>query len=210
MGHKVNPIGFRIGVYRKWGSRWFARESYAKSFFEDLTIHKFIENAFPGAEIENIEIEKTGDNVRVIIHSALPGKLIGKKGQEIDAIRRHLAKLLNKAEVEVTVQEVKNPELSATILARSIADQLEKRASFKKVMKKAASAALRAGALGIKIRVAGRLGGAEIARDEWLRFGRVPLHTIRADIDYANKEALTTYGKIGVKVWICRGNYKVA
>lgn len=211
MGQKVNPIGFRIGVYRKWDSRWFARrKGYAESFREDLMIREFIEKNFPSAEIERIEIEKTGDSVRVIIHSGAPGRLIGKKGQEIDAIRRKLTHLLKKSEVEVTVSEVKNPELSATILAKNIASQLENRQSFKRVMKKAASAAVRAGAKGIKIRTAGRLGGAEIARDEWIRIGSTPLHTLRSDIDYGFAEANTTYGKIGVKVWVCRGDYKVA
>lgn len=210
MGQKVNPIGFRIGIYRRWDSRWFARKSYAQSFFEDLTIRNFIKEHFAGAEIDHIEIEKTADSVRVIIFSGAPGRLIGKKGQEIDSIRRKLASLLGKAEVEVTVQEVKVPELSAQIVAEKIAEQLESRASFKKLIKKYASSALRAGAAGIKIRVAGRLGGAEIARGEWIRVGSIPLHTIRSDIDYGFETAKTTYGIIGVKVWICRGDYKLA
>lgn len=215
MGQKVNPIGFRIGVYRSWDSRWFARKqthphAYAQSFLEDLTIRNYIEKNFPRAEIEHIEIEKTGDNVRVIVHSAAPGRMIGKRGQEIDALRRNLAALLKKTEVEVTVQEVKNPELSATVIAKSIADQLVNRASFKKVTKKAVASAMRAGAKGIKIRTAGRLGGAEIARDEFVRVGSMPLHTLRSDIDYGFAEAKTTYGIIGVKVWVCRGDYKIA
>lgn len=209
MGNKVHPIGFRVGVYKDWASRWFARDSYAQLFFEDLAIRKYVERAMPAAEISHIEIEKTSDNVRIIIHSARPGVVIGKKGQEIDALRKGLAKHLKRDNIEVSVQEIKNPELDAAIVARSIADQLEKRASFKKVMKKAATAAIRGGAKGVKIRVAGRLGGAEIARDEWVRIGSTPLHTLRADIDYSLAEAKTTYGIIGVKVWICNGEYSL-
>jgi small subunit ribosomal protein S3 len=212
VGHKVNPISFRLGVYRNWDSRWFPRDSstYAQNFFEDIAIRKFFNKYFASAEIERIEIEKTGDAVRVIAHSARPGVLIGKKGQEMDAIRKKLAEMLKRGNVEVSVQEVKNPEVSAQLLARSIADQLERRGSHKKAMKKAASGAMRAGAQGVKIRVAGRVGGAEIARDEWLRIGRTPLHTLRADVDYGFAEAMTTYGKIGVKVWVCHGEYKAA
>jgi len=207
VGQKVNPIGFRTGVYRDWDSRWFARDSYAQLFFEDLRIRNYIERNLIGAEVSRVEIEKTGDNVRVIIHSARPGVVIGKKGQEIEFLRKDFAALLKKGSVEVSVQEVRNPELDATIVAKSIAEQLEKRASFKKVMKKAATTSIRGGAKGVKIRVSGRLGGAEIARDEWVRIGSVPLHTLRADIDYSLAEAKTTYGIIGVKVWICRGEY---
>ncbi len=210
MGQKVNPIGFRIGVYRDWDSRWFARDSYAELFFEDLKIRKFIEANLTKTDIDSIEIEKAGENVRVIIHSSNPGAVIGKGGKIIDSLRKQLAELIKRNNVEVSVQEVKVPELSATIVARSIAEQLEKRASFKKVMKRAATSALRAGARGVKIRIAGRLGGAEIARDEWLRIGSTPLHTLRADIDYGFAEAETTYGIIGVKVWICKGEYIAA
>lgn len=210
MGQKVNPIGFRIGVYRKWNSRWFARDSYAAMFFEDLKVKQFIAKHLPGAEISHIEIEKAGDNIRIIIHSARPGVVIGKKGHEIDTLRKELALLLNKKTVEVSVQEVKNPELNATLVARRIADELEQRASYKKIMKREASSILRAAAKGVNIRVAGRIGGAEIARDEWVRVGSVPRHTLRADIDYGFAEAHTTYGIIGVKVWICRGEYNLA
>ncbi len=209
MGQKVNPIGFRIGVYRDWDSRWFARgKSYADLFLEDHAIRNFVARFLRGAEIARVEIEKAGDNVRVVLHSARPGVVIGKKGQEIDSLRRQLAKLIGRDNVEVSVQEVKNPDLSAEIVAQSIAEQIEKRASFKKVMKKAASTVLRAGAKGVKIRMAGRLGGAEIARDEIVRVGSVPLHTIRSDVDFAQGIAQTTYGIIGVQVWICRGDYK--
>ncbi len=210
MGQKVNPIGFRTGVYRGWDSRWFARKSYAESFFEDFSIRKFLEKELSGAELERIEIEKTGDALRVIIHSARPGFVIGKKGQEIDALRKKLADILHRENIEISVQEIKTPELSAPIVAKSIADQLVRRANFKKVMKKAASSALRAGARGVMVCVSGRLGGAEIAREEWIRIGSVPRHTLRADIDYGFAEAKTTYGIIGVKVWICKGEFKLA
>lgn len=211
MGQKVNPVGFRTGIYRSWDSRWFARRrNYAQLLREDLEIRNYIERYLPGAEISAIEIEKAGDDsIRVVIKSARPGVVIGKKGQEIDSLRKDLARMLKRDNVEVSVQEVKNPELDATIAAKSIAEQLEKRASFKKVMKKTATAAMKAGARGIKIRCSGRLGGAEIARDEWIRIGSTPLHTLRSDIDYGFIEAHTTYGVIGVKVWICRGDYKI-
>ena len=211
MGQKVNPIGFRVGVYRSWNSRWFARRrNYAQLLREDLEIRKYIERYLPSAEISDIEIEKAGDDsIRVVIKSARPGVVIGKKGQEIDSLRKDLARMLKRDNVEVSVQEVKNPELDATIAAKSIAEQLEKRASFKKVMKKTATATMKAGARGVKIRCSGRLGGAEIARDEWIRIGSTPLHTLRSDIDYGFIEAHTTYGVIGVKVWICRGEYKL-
>lgn len=208
MGQKVNPISFRIGVYRDWDSRWFARDSYAKNMREDLLIHDFVKKNLSGAEIGRIEIEKTADSVKIILHSARPGVVIGKKGQEIDQLRKRFSTLLNRAIVDVSVQEIKNSELSAPLAAKSIADQLEHRGSFKKAMKDAAAKAMKAGASGVKIRVAGRLGGAEIAREEWFRVGRAPLHTLRAEIDYGFAESLTTFGIIGVKVWICKGEYK--
>jgi len=208
VGQKVNPIGFRLGVYKSWLSRWFARGSYGKLLLEDMAIRKYIRNKLKNAEVSHVEIEKAGDNVRVIIHSGRPGVVIGKKGQEIDALRVALAKKLGKKNIEVSVQEVKNPELNATLVARSIADQLERRISYKKAMKRASATAIRSGAKGIKICCAGRLNGAEIARTEWIRTGSTPLHTLRADIDYGLEEAKTTYGIIGVKVWICRGEYQ--
>jgi small subunit ribosomal protein S3 len=210
VGQKVNPIGFRIGVYRDWDSRWFARGiSYASLFKEDLDIRNYIKKQMANANIDRIEIDKAADSIKVVIHAEKVGVVIGKKGQEIDAMRKQLAQMTKRANVEVSVQEVKQPDLSAALVAQSIAEQLEKRASFKKVMKKAAASTLRAGAKGIKIRVSGRLGGAEIARDEWLRVGATPLHTLRSDIDYSETRAETTFGSIGVKVWICRGDYKV-
>ena len=205
MGQKVHPFGFRLGIYRDWHSRWFARDSYGKELFDDILIRKHLNKALAGAEVAKIEIEKAGDNVRVIVHSARPGVVIGKKGQEIEALRQELATQLKKNNVEISVQEVKAPDLDATLVAKNIAEQLEKRGSFKKAMKRAALTAMKGGAKGIKIRCAGRLNGAEIAREEWTRVGSVPLHTLRSDIDYGFAEAYTTYGIIGVKVWICKG-----
>lgn len=208
MGQKVHPIGFRLGVYRDWLSRWYARDSYGKQVIEDIKIRKFLEAALEKAEIARIEIEKAGDNIRVILFAGRPGVIIGKKGQEIDSLRAGLAKELGRTNIEISVQEVKTPEMDATLVAKSIAEQLVKRASYKKAMKKATTAAMRGGAKGIKICTAGRLGGAEIARTEWERVGSIPLHTLRSDIDYGTAEAKTTYGIIGVKVWICKGEYQ--
>ena len=209
MGQKVNPIGFRLGVYRDWDARWFARKSYGEQILEDLKMRKFIESFFDSVEISRVEIEKAGDNVRVIIHTAQPGKVIGQKGQTIDSLRKELAKLTKRASVDVSVQEIKTPELDATLVAKNIAAQLEKRANFKQAMKRAAASSIRAGAKGVKICCSGRLGGAEIARSEWTRVGSVPLHTLRSDVDYGFAEAKTTYGIIGVKVWICKGEFRL-
>ncbi len=209
MGQKVHPRGFRTGIFRDWDSRWFARgKAYGDNLIEDIHIRNFLEKKLDKAEIARIEIEKAGDNVRVVLHSGRPGVVIGKKGQEIEDLRSELARLIKKQHIEISVQEVKKPELDATLIAKSIADQLERRVSYKKVMKKAASTAMRAGAQGVKICVSGRLGGAEIARSEWTRMGSVPLHTLRADIDYGFAEAHTTYGIIGVKVWLGKGEYQ--
>lgn len=211
MGQKVHPIGYRLGVYLDWDSRWFAKKKdYGNKALEDIKIRQFVKETLSKAEVSRIEIEKAGDSVKIIIHSARPGFVIGKKGQEIDLLRSKIAKMLNAASVEVSVQEVKTPELDAKLVARAIANELERRVSFKKVMKKAAASTMRAGAKGMKICVSGRLNGAEIARSEWTRIGAVPLHTLRADIDYSLAEAHTTYGIIGVKVWICRGEYNHA
>lgn len=209
MGQKVHPIGFRLGVYRDWDARWFARDSYGKQLMEDLTIRKFLDKALDKADVARVEIEKAGDSLRVIIHSGRPGAVIGKKGQEIDFLRNQVIKKLNRPNVEISVQEVKKPEMNAMLVAKSIADQLERRGSFKKAMKRAAASAMRSGAKGIKICCGGRLNGAEIARKEWLRVGSSPLHTLRSDIDYGFAEALTTYGLIGVKVWICKGEFQL-
>lgn len=210
MGQKVHPLGFRLGIYRDWQARWFARESYGKMLLEDFTIRRILNKALANAEVARVEIEKAGNSVRVVVFSARPGLVIGKRGQEIESLRSYLSNQLGKKSVEISVQEIKSPELDATVVAKSIAEQLSRRGSFKKAMKRAAVDAMRAGAEGIKICCAGRLGGAEIARDEWLRVGSVPLHTLRADVDYGLAEAQTTYGIIGVKVWICRGGFKVA
>ncbi len=210
MGQKVHPKGFRTGIYLDWDSQWFARSGdYAKLALEDFKIRDFIEKRLPGGEISKIRIYKAGDTIRVEIYSARPGVVIGRQGKEIDALRHDLAKFLGRTSIDVSVKEVEKPELDAMVVAKGIAEQLEKRASFKRVMKRAAMATMKAGALGIKIRCAGRLGGAEIARDEWVRLGSTPLHTLRSDIDYALFEAKTTYGIIGVKVWICRGEYPI-
>lgn len=208
MGQKVHPVGFRLGVYRDWDARWFARGSYGEQVLEDLKIREILKKHLKHAEIARTVIEKAGDSVRIILHSARPGVVIGKKGQEIDNLRRKMMKELGKTSVEISVQEVKNPDLNAVLVSKNIAEQLERRSSFKKAMKRAAMATMRAGAKGVKICCSGRLNGAEIARTEWTREGSVPLHTLRSDVDYGLTEALTTYGIIGVKVWICRGEFQ--
>ena len=212
MGQKVHPVGFRIGVYRPWDARWFARPfQYSKMLIEDIKLRSYIEKHLKSADIARIEIEKAGNSIRIILHSGRPGAVIGKKGQGIDELRKDIGLFLGKSKiVEVSVQELKKPELNAKLVAQNIADQLSSRGSYKKAMKTAALASMRAGAKGIKICCSGRLNGAEIARSEWTRVGSVPLHTLKSDIDYALAEAHTTYGLIGVKVWICRGEYKVS
>ena len=210
MGQKVNPKGFRVGVYKDWDARWFARRNYGDQLLEDMKIRNFLAKRLRNGEVSRVEIEKAGDNIKIIIHSGRPGILIGKKGQEIDNLRKEISKIVKKNAIEISIQEVKTPDLDATLVALNIASQLERRGSYKKAMKRAAANTLRAGAKGIKICCGGRLNGAEIARTEWLRMGSVPLHTLRADIDYGFVEAQTTYGKIGVKVWIGRGEYQFA
>lgn len=211
MGQKVNPKGFRLGIYRDWEARWFAKgATYGDNLLEDLKVRDFLRKRLDKADIGRIEIEKAGDNVRVILHSGSPGKVIGKKGEEIDKLRKMLAKLLKKNNIEISVQEVKKPELDASLVAQNIAKQLERRVSYKRAMRRAEMSTMKNGAKGIKIRVKGRLNGAEIAREEWARKGEVPLHTLRSDIDYGFAEAHTTYGIIGVTVWICRGEYQNA
>jgi small subunit ribosomal protein S3 len=210
VGQKVNPIGFRVGVYRGWDSRWFARDSYGQQLMEDFHIRKYLETMLENAEIARIEIEKPGDSVRIVIFTARPGVVIGKKGQEIEALKKELAQKLKKQNIEISVQEVKQPELDAQLVAKNIAAQLERRASYKKAMKRAAASAMRAGVKGIKICCSGRLHGAEIARKEGIRIGSIPLHTLRSDVDYGFAQAYTTYGVIGVKVWICKGEFQRA
>jgi len=204
LGQKVNPIGFRLGVNRDWDSRWFALKEYSDFVLEDYTIRKFLKEKLAQAGVARIEIERAAGKVRVRIHTARPGIVIGKKGSEIEALKRNLENKI-KREVIVDIQEVRKPEINAQLVAENIALQLVRRVAFRRAMKKAVSSALRFGALGIKIACAGRLGGAEMARREWYREGRVPLHTLRADIDYGFAEAFTTYGVIGVKVIIFNG-----
>jgi small subunit ribosomal protein S3 len=208
VGQKVNPIGFRVGIYRGWDSRWFTNKKYGDLVLQDVKIRKFVDGNLDRAEVSRVEIERTGESIKVIVHSGRPGMVIGKKGQEIDALRKQLASLLNVTSVEVSVQEIRQPELDALLVAKNIADQLVRRASYKKAMKRAATSSMKSGARGVKICVSGRLGGAEIAREEWVRLGAAPLHTLRSDIDYGFAEAKTTYGMIGVKVWICKGEYQ--
>lgn len=209
MGQKVHPIGFRLGIYRNWNARWFAQgKDYGNQLIEDFEIRKLLGKALEKAEISRIEIEKTADYIRIIIHSGRPGHIIGKKGQEIESLRNQLIAKLKKQNIEISVQEVEKPELDAALIAQDIAGQLEERVSYKRAMKRATQTATRAGAQGIKICCSGRLQGAEIARSEWARNGRMNLHTLRSDIDYGFAEAKTTYGMIGVKVWVCKGPYQ--
>lgn len=210
MGQKVNPISFRLGIYRGWDARWFSKRSYGENVLMDVKVRKFLDENLDQAEISRVEIERAGESVRVIMHSGRPGMVIGKGGKEIETMRKDLATILGLPSVEISVQEVRQPELDATLVARNIAGQLKRRASYKKAMKRAAMSALKGGARGVKICCAGRLGGAEIARTEWVRVGAAPLHTLRSDIDYGTAEALTTYGVIGIKVWICKGEYQLA
>jgi len=204
LGQKVNPIGFRLGVNRDWDSRWFALKEYSDFVLEDYTIRKFLKEKLSQAGVAKIEIERAAGKVRIRIHTARPGIVIGKKGAEIEALKRNLENKIRR-EVIVDIQEVRKPEINAQLVAENVALQLVRRVAFRRAMKKAVSSALRFGALGIKIACAGRLGGAEMARREWYREGRVPLHTLRADIDYGFAEAFTTYGVIGVKVIIFNG-----
>lgn len=208
MGQKVHPIGFRLGVFKDWSARWFAKNSYKDNLLEDFKIRAYLNKRLEHAELADIVIEKAGDSVRVALHSSRPGFIIGRKGSEIDTLRQELTKMFKKP-FDVTVQEIKQVELNAVLVAKGIASQIERRVGYKRLMKRAGHAAIKAGARGVKIRCSGRLAGSEIARTEWLRLGSVPLHTLRADIDYAKVEAMTTYGVIGVSVWICRGEYSL-
>jgi small subunit ribosomal protein S3 len=206
LGQKVNPIGLRIGITRTWDSRWVAKPSeFAKFVYEDYLIRKYLKEKYYHAGIPRIEIERAGNNVRVIIHAARPGIVIGKKGAEIEKIKSELKKKFKDRDIEVTVEEVRRPELEAQLVAESIAQQIEKRISYRRAMKRAVALVMRYGAQGVKVECSGRLGGAEIARSEWYRVGRVPLSTLRADIDYGFAVAVTKYGTIGVKVWIFKG-----
>lgn len=204
MGQKVNPIGLRLNITRSWESTWYADKGYVDNFLEDQKIKKFLKKRLYHAGIARITLERAGDKVRVKLHTARPGIVIGKKGAEIELLKRELDKVTHR-ECIIDIQEVRRPEAVAQLVAENVAMQLEKRVAFRRAMKKAVNTALRFGVKGIKISCSGRLGGAEMARREWYREGRVPLHTLRADIDYGLAEANTTYGIIGVKVWIFKG-----
>ena len=204
MGQKVHPIGFRLGVNRNWDSRWFARKEYSSFVLEDYNIRKFLKKRLFQAGVARIEIERAANKVRIRMYTARPGIVIGKKGVEIEKLKRELEKMINR-EIIIDIQEVRKAEVEAQLVAENVALQLVRRIAFRRAMKKSVTAALRFGAQGIKIACSGRLGGAEMARREWYREGRVPLHTLRADIDYGFAEARTTYGIIGVKVIIFKG-----
>ncbi|MFA5580782.1 MAG: 30S ribosomal protein S3 [Paracoccaceae bacterium] len=205
MGQKVNPIGMRLQVNRTWDSRWFAEsKDFGNLLLEDVRMREFIKEEVKQAGVSRVIIERPHRKCRVTIHTARPGVIIGKKGADIETLRKKLA-AMTASELHLNIVEVRKPELDAALVAESITQQLERRVSFRRAMKRAVQNAMRIGALGIRVNVAGRLGGAEIARTEWYREGRVPLHTLRADIDYAHAEAMTAYGIIGVKVWIFKG-----
>ncbi|AXY26512.1 30S ribosomal protein S3 [Suicoccus acidiformans] len=204
MGQKVNPIGMRVGVIRDWDAKWYADKDYADYLHEDLKIREHIEKKFAEASVSTIQIERASNRVIVSIHTAKPGMVIGKGGAEVDALRAELSRLTGK-KIHINIVEIKEPNLDAKLVAEDIAQQLENRVAFRRAQKQAIQRAMRAGAQGIKTQVSGRLNGADMARTEHYSEGTVPLHTLRSDIDYSWQEADTTYGKIGVKVWICRG-----
>jgi len=204
MGQKVNPIGLRVGINRTWDSRWFADENYAKLLHQDLKLRKHLREKLAQAGVSRVVIERPAKKARITIHTARPGVVIGKKGADIEVLRKDLSKMTG-AEVHLNIVEIRKPELDAQLVAESIAQQLERRVSFRRAMKRAVQSAMRLGAQGIRINCSGRLGGAEIARMEWYREGRVPLHTLRADIDYGIATGMTTYGTCGVKVWVFKG-----
>jgi len=204
LGQKVHPIGLRLGINKTWQSRWYAEKNYADFLHEDLKIKNFIKKAFYHAGISRVEIERAAEKTTVNIHTARPGILIGRRGAEVDQLKKNLQKLTDR-DVHVNICEVRKAELDAQLVAENIALQLERRVAFRRAMKRSVTTAMRFGAEGIRVACAGRLGGAEMARSEWYREGRVPLHTLRADIDYGFTEARTTYGAIGVKVWIFKG-----
>lgn len=205
MGQKTHPIGVRLGIVKTWDSKWFAKKNYKDLLYEDIAIQKFVKANLFHAGVPKVEIERTGQKIKATIHTARPGIIIGKKGAEVEKLKKELEKITGK-EMSVDIKEIRKPELDAQLVAENIALQLEKRIAFRRAMKKAVASALRFGAQGIKVACAGRLAGAEIARSEWYREGRVPLHTFRSDIDYGLAEAKTTYGRIGVKVWIYKGD----
>ncbi len=205
MGHKVNPIGLRVGINRTWDSRWYAEGAdYPQLLLEDLSIREHLKKRLSQAGVSRIVIERPAKKARITIHSARPGIIIGRKGADIETLRKELSKKVG-SEVHLNIVEIRKPELDALLVAENIAQQLERRVAFRRAMKRAVQSAMRLGAQGIRINCAGRLGGAEIARTEWYREGRVPLHTLRGDVDYGVGTAFTTYGTCGVKVWIFKG-----
>ena len=208
MGHKVHPVGFRLGISSDWSSRWYAdNKSFSEHLEQDVRTRKYIRQRLKDASVSRVQIERPARSAAVTIHTARPGIVIGRKGEDIERLRTEIAPMLGleRSAVKVSVEEIRKPELDAQLVAESIAQQLERRVMFRRAMKRAMQTTMRLGAGGVKVNVAGRLGGAEIARTEWYREGRVPLHTLRADIDYGMAEAQTTYGIIGVKVWIFKG-----
>ena len=214
MGQKVNPYGFRLGITTDWKSRWFAdKAEYKESLIEDWKIRDYLRRQLPHAAVSRVEIERTRDRLRVDVYTARPGIVIGRRGAEADRLRAGLLQITGNPKIHFNIQEIKQPELDATLIAQGVADQLAGRVSFRRAMKRAVQTAMKAGAQGIRVQCGGRLGGAEMSRKEWYREGRVPLHTLRADIDYGQAEARTTFGRIGVKVWIYKGDilpYKVS
>ncbi len=209
MGQKVNPIGFRLGVYRNWDARWYADKDYTKLLHEDIAMRRLISSRLRNAGLARIETERSANQLTVIIQTAKPGIVIGKQGASVDALRDELERISGK-KVRVTIHEIKTPELDATLVAENVASQLEKRIAFRRALKQTLMRSMRAGAKGVKIQVSGRLGGSEMSRREWDRDGRVPLHTLRANIDYGKAEARTTFGRIGVQCWLYLGDYVTA
>jgi small subunit ribosomal protein S3 len=206
MGQKVNPYGFRLGITTEWKSRWFSERDYKQYLTEDWKIRRYIMTVLPDAAISRIEIERTRDKLRVDVHTARPGIVIGRRGAKADELRAGLTTITGNNKVQLNIVEIKQPELDAALIAQGVADQLLNRIAFRRAMKRAVQNAQKAGALGIRVQCSGRLGGAEMSRTEWYREGRVPLHTLRADIDYGFREARTSSGRVGVKVWIYKGD----
>jgi small subunit ribosomal protein S3 len=205
MGQKVNPIGIRVGINRTWDSRWFSDRNYADRLIKDLKLREYVKDKLKAAGISKVIVERAAQNTKVTVHTARPGVIIGKKGADIEKLRKDLSDRAG-SDVALNIVEIRKPEIDAQLVAEGVAQQLERRVSFRRAMKRAVQSALRLGAQGIRINVSGRLGGTDIARTEWYREGRVPLHTVRADLDYGFSEASTTYGIIGVKVWIYKGD----